>query len=435
MSEIERLDNDIVKVTVHITGEAFKAAEDKAYHKNAAHFNVPGFRKGKAPKSVIKNCYGPMAFFDDAFDLCWAEPYDAAIAEHDLKPVDRPSVELKSFDENAGIDFIAEVQLEPTVTLGQYKGIEIVKQNASVSDEEVENALKAEQENQARYVDVERPIENGDRIVLDYAGTVDGVAFEGGTAQDQNLDIGSGMFIPGFEEQLIGVSVGEDKNVEVTFPEEYHAKELAGKAAVFACKVKAVQTKELPELDDEFIKDISEFDTVQDWKENKKAEILKIREQNAKTAMENEAIAKVSENAECKVPDCMIDRQVNYMIQDMTYRMQASGISMEDYFKYVGTDMEKMKAMYRPDASARVKNDLVIAAVEKAENITADENEINDEISSFAEQNGMKKEDIEKNFSENDRAYFAESAAIRKTIRFIMDNCVYTDSSAESKAE
>lgn len=426
MSQIERLENDIVKLTVHIPAEAFKAAVEKAYHKNAGRYPVQGFRKGKAPRKFIESNYGPV-FYDEAFDACWSEPYYAAIDENKLSPVDQPSVEITVLSEETGVDFTATVQLQPTVTLGAYKGIEVVKHAAVVTDEEVDAALESERQAQARFIDMDRPVQNGDKIVLDYAGTVDGVAFEGGTAQDQDLNIGSGTFIPGFEEQLIGAVAGEERDVKVTFPTEYHAKELAGKDAVFACKVKAVQEKQLPEIDDEFIKDISEYDTVADWKENRKAEMLKTREKNAEVSMENEAIAKVAENAECKVPECMIERQIKYMIQDMAYRLQASGISMDDYFKYLNTDMEKVKAMYRPEAENRIKSDLVLNAIKVAEGIEPTEEEIEQQYDNFCAQNGMKKEDLLKNFSEDDKAYFADRAAVEKTVAFLMANVTYVE--------
>lgn len=438
MSEIERLENDVVKLSIHIPAEAFKAAVEKAYHKDCGRYPVPGFRKGKAPRKFIESNYGPV-FYDGAFDACWSAPYEEAIREHELAPVDQPSVEITALSEETGVDFTATLQLQPTVTLGAYKGIEVVKQAAAVSEEEVDSALESERQAQARFIDMDRPVQNGDKIVLDYAGSVDGVAFEGGTAEDQDLTIGSGTFIPGFEEQLIGAVAGEDRDVKVTFPTEYHAKDLAGKDAVFACKVKAVQEKQLPEIDDEFIKDISEFDTVDQWKENKKAEMLKMREQNAKISMENEAIAKVSDAAECNVPECMIERQVNYMIQDMAYRLQASGISMDDYFKYLNTDMDKIKAMYRPDAQARIKSDLVLAKIKETEGIVATEEDIEKEYDQFCAQNGMQKEDLLKSLSEDDKAYFADRAAVEKTVAFLMENAVLVDAPApeakEEKAE
>ncbi len=433
MSQYEKLEHDIAKLTITVSPEAFKAALETAYHKNGAKYPVPGFRKGKAPRRMIESNYGPMVFYDAAFDLCWAEPYDAAIKEHNLQPVDRPSVDITEISEEAGIVYVAEVQLRPSVTLGQYKGIEIPRQAYTVTDEEVEMALKSEQESQARFVDVERPAADHDRVLLDYAGTVDGVAFEGGTAEDQTLELGSGTFIPGFEEQLIGICAGEDRDVKVTFPEQYHAAELAGKDAVFACKVKAVQVKEIPELDDEFIKDISEFDTVDEWKQNKKEELLKQREQSVKVAEENELLTKAADNMECEIPECMVDRQVQAMLQDMAYRLAGSGISMEQYMQIVGTDMDKLKEMYKPEAKMRCRIDLAIEAIKNAEGITASDEEIDAQIESYASQNGMTKEDLEKNLSEDDRAYFADRACVEKVINLLSDNAVRVDAPAEEE--
>lgn len=435
MSQYEKLEHDIAKLTITVSPEAFKAALETAYHKNGAKYPVPGFRKGKAPRRMIESNYGPMVFYDAAFDLCWAEPYDAAIKEHNLQPVDRPSVDVTEISEEAGIVYVAEVQLRPSVTLGQYKGIEIPRQAYTVTDEEVEMALKSEQESQARFVDVERPAADHDRVLLDYAGTVDGVAFEGGTAEDQTLELGSGTFIPGFEEQLIGICAGEDRDVKVTFPEQYHAAELAGKGAVFACKVKAVQVKEIPELDDEFIKDISEFDTVDEWKQNKKEELLKQREQSAKVAEENELLTKAADNMECEIPECMVDRQVQAMLQDMAYRLAGSGISMEQYMQIVGTDMDKLKEMYKPEAKMRCRIDLAIEAIKNAEGITASDEEIDAQIENYASQNGMTKEDLEKNLSEDDRAYFADRACVEKVINLLSDNAVRVDAPAEEEKQ
>lgn len=433
MSQYEKLEHDIAKLTITVSPEAFKAALETAYHKHGSKYPVPGFRKGKAPRRIIESNYGPMVFYDEAFDLCWAEPYDAAIKEHNLQPVDRPSVDVTEISEEKGIVYVAEVQLRPSVTLGQYKGIEIPRQAYTVTDEEVENSLRSEQEDQARFVDVERPAIDHDRVLLDYAGTVDGVAFEGGTAEDQTLDLGSGTFIPGFEEQLIGISAGEERDVKVTFPEQYHAAELAGKDAVFACKVKAVQVKELPEIDDEFIKDISEFDTVEEWKQNKKDELLQQREQSARIAEENELLTKAADNMECEIPQCMVDRQVQAMIQDMAYRLASSGISMEQYLQIVGTDMDKLKEMYQPEARMRCRIDLAIEAIKNAEGITATEEEAGEQIELYAAQNGMTREDLEKNLSEDDKAYFADRACVEKVIKLLSDNAVRVDAPVEEE--
>lgn len=438
MSVLEMKEGNIARLTITIDKDAFAKALNDAYHKTASRYPVPGFRKGKAPRRVIEANYGAMVFFDEAFDLCWAEPYDAAIREHDLVPVDRPSVvDIPTMSEAEGVTYVAEVQLKPVVTLGQYKGIAVKKLAYTVTDEEVDNALKMEQQKQVRYEDVDRPVENGDRIILDYCGKVDGVAFEGGTAENQTLDIGSGTFIPGFEEQLVGVNPGEEKDINVTFPEEYHAENLKGKAAVFTCKVKTVQKKELPEIDDEFIKDISEYDTVDQWKEAKKKELLEAREKAAKNARENELLEKAADNATVDIPDCMVDREVQYMMQSFGYQLAASGLKMDDYFKYMGTDREKMEAMYRPDAKQRVKTELVIEAIRKAENVVASDAEIDEAIEKYAQQNGMPLDQLKENLRDDDKAYFADQVSANKIIDLLVESAVETDEEPEKapKAE
>ena len=428
MSLFELKEGNIARLTITVGKDAFVKALNDAYHKTASRYPVPGFRKGKAPRKVIEANYGALAFYDEAFDLCWAAPYDAAIAEHDLVPVDRPSVvEIPTMSEQEGVTYVAEVQLKPEVTLGQYKGIAVKKLTYTVTDEEVDNALKMEQTKQVRYEDVDRPVEDGDRIILDYCGRVDGVAFEGGTAENQTLDIGSHTFIPGFEEQLIGVNPGEEKEIHVTFPEEYHAENLKGKPAVFTCKVKTVQKKELPEIDDEFIKDISEQDTVAEWKENKKKELLEAREKAAKNARENELLEKAADNATVDIPACMVDREVQYMMQNMAYQLAASGLKMDDYFKYMGTDREKMEAMYRPDAQQRVKTELVIEAIRKAENVTASEEEIEAAVALYAQQNGLTKEKLMESLTDDDKAYFADKACADKIIDLLVETAVETE--------
>ena len=437
MSVLEMKEGNIARLTITVEKDAFVKALNDAYHKTAGRYPVPGFRKGKAPRKVIETNYGAMVFYDEAFDLCWAEPYDAAIREHDLTPVDRPSVvDIPKMSEAEGVTYVAEVQLKPEVTLGQYKGIAVKKLAYTVTDEEVDEALKMEQQKQVRYEDVDRPVENGDRIILDYCGKVDGVAFEGGTAEDQTLDIGSGTFIPGFEEQLIGVNPGEEKDIHVTFPEEYHAENMKGKPAVFTCKVKAVQKKELPEIDDEFIKDISEQDTVAEWKEAKRKELLEAREKAAKNARENELLEKAADNATVDIPDCMVDREVQYMMQSFGYQLAASGLKMDDYFKYMGTDREKMEAMYRPDAKQRVKTELVIEAIRKAENVIASDAEIDEAIEKYAQQNGMPLDQLKENLRDDDKAYFADQVSANKIIDLLVETAVETDEEPEApKAE
>ena len=293
-----------------------------------------------------------------------------------------------------------------------------------MTDEDVDKALEDEREKQARFADVDRAAENGDRLLLDYSGSVDGVQFDGGTAEDQTLVLGSGAFIPGFEEQLIGTKAGEQKDITVTFPTEYHAKELAGKEAVFACNVKAVQVKELPEIDDDFIADISEFDTVAEWKADKKEKMIEEKQRAATVARENAALKAVCDNATVEIPEVMIDRQVDYMVRDLEYRLSGSGLDMNTYCQYLGTNVDDMKKNFRPEAEERVKMQLVLDAVIKAENLSAEEDDIEAEIERYCEANGMVAEDLKPRLNDEDKNYFKERATVEKAVRLIADSAV-----------
>ena len=370
MATIEKLEHDQVKLTIEIDADTFNAALQQAYVKNGKHYNIAGFRKGKAPRKVIESMYGEGVFFEDAFELCWGDAYDAALEENGLTAVDKPTLDIEKIGKDEGVVFTAVVQLKPTVKLGAYKGIEVEQPTYTVEDADVNAEIEKEREKNARFVDVERAVENGDRVVIDYSGSVDGVQFDGGTAEEQTLVIGSNTFIPGFEEQLIGMNVGEERDITVTFPEEYHAENLAGKEAVFHIKLHNVQFKELPELDDEFAKDVSEFDTLAELIADKRKKMEEQAAKNEKIAIENIALKTVCDNAEVEVPECMTERQANYMLRDMGYRLQMSGISLEDYCRYVGTDLNALKASYHDEAASRVKMQLVIEAVGKAENVT-----------------------------------------------------------------
>jgi trigger factor len=427
MAQFEKLEGNKGKLTITVDAETFRKALNEAYKKTAGRYPVQGFRKGHAPRKVIETYYGAGVFYEDAFELCWGEPYDEAVKEHDLFVVDRPDVDILSIGENEGVTFVAEVTLKPEVTLGQYKGIAVPKADYTVSDEDVQNALEAEREHQARFADVDRPAEKGDRLLLDYSGSVDGEKFDGGTAEDQTLVLGSNTFIPGFEDQLVGVSAGESRDVNVTFPTDYHAEHLAGKAAVFACTVKAVQKKELPEIDDEFIGDISEFETVDAWKADKKAKMLEEKKQSLDNMRENIALKGACDNATVDIPDCMIERQVEYMLQDIKYRLAGSGLDWNTYLKYLNTTEDKMRETYRTEAEARVKMQLVIEAVSKAENVTATDEELEEEIRKYAENGNTDVETFKAQLNDADREYFTDRIVIDKTVKLISDAAVETE--------
>jgi len=423
MATVEKLENNRAKLTITVSPEAFGTAVQTAYQKTANRYNVPGFRKGKAPRKVIETMYGEAAFYEEAFELVWGDAYDAALLENSLTAVDKPSLDITTIDLATGVVFTAEVQLKPEVTLGAYKKLEVPEPDFAVTDEEVMAEIEKEREKNARYIEQDRAVESGDRVMLDYSGSVDGVKFEGGTAEDQQLVIGSGTFIPGFEEQLIGMKVGDEKDINVKFPEEYSAP-LAGKDAVFAVKIKAVQVKELPALDDEFAKDISDFDTLEALKADKKAKMDEKAAKNRQTAIENIALQKASENAIVEIPDVMVERQINYMLRDIAYQLSMSGLSLEDYCKYTGTDMGGLKESYRVEALARVKTQLVIEAIGEKEGVTCTEDDLKAIIAEYAEGSGKSVEEFEKTLKEDDLEYLSDNVVARKTVKIVTDSVV-----------
>ncbi len=424
MASFEKLESNKVKLGMTISAEDFDKAVDKAYLKLRKTITVPGFRKGHAPKGVIEKAYGWYVFVDDAFDEAYPAVYEAAVKEHDVKPVDRPDITILSAEKGEDVAFEAVVTVMPEVSLGQYKGIEVEKQEYNVTDEMVNAEIERERENVARMIDVERPIENGDEVELDYSGTVDGVKFEGGTAEHQTLVIGSGMFIPGFEEQMIGMNVGEEKDLNVKFPDEYHSDELKGKDAVFHVKVHAVRVKELPEADDEFAKDVSEFNTIAELRDHKKEELEKKAMNEAKAKKENDVIEKAVANATVDIPDVMIDRQADRMLNDIRYRLSMQGISLEDYCKYTGTKTEVMKAEMKNEAERRVKTQLVLDAIMKAEGIKAENDEVEKKIDEYCAQFDDKAEEFKAKLNEDDKAYFEDQVLLDKTINMLVDSAI-----------
>ena len=424
MASFEKLESNKVKLGMTISAEDFDKAVDKAYLKLRKTITVPGFRKGHAPKGVIEKAYGWYVFVDDAFDEAYPAVYEAAVKEHDVKPVDRPDITILSAEKGEDVAFEAVVTVMPEVSLGQYKGIEVEKQEYNVTDEMVNAEIERERENVARMIDVERPVENGDEVELDYSGTVDGVKFEGGTAEHQTLVIGSGMFIPGFEEQMIGMNLGEEKDLNVKFPDEYHSDELKGKDAVFHVKVHAVRVKELPEADDEFAKDVSEFNTIAELRDHKKEELEKKAMNEAKAKKENDVIEKAVANATVDIPDVMIDRQADRMLNDIRYRLSMQGISLEDYCKYTGTKTEVMKAEMKNEAERRVKTQLVLDAIMKAEGIKAENDEIEKKIDEYCAQFDDKAEEFKAKLNEDDKAYFEDQVLLDKTINMLVDSAI-----------
>ena len=384
--QVEKLEKNMAKLTVEVSAEDFKAAIKKAFNKNKNRFAIPGFRKGKAPQAMIEKMYGEGVFYEDAADEAINASYAEAMKESGLDIVSRPEVTIEKIGKDEPFVYSALVAVKPEVTLGQYKGVEVEKADASVSAEDVEAELKKVQEQNARLLTVEdRGVEDGDQTVIDFEGFVDGKGFEGGKAEDYPLTIGSHSFIDTFEEQLIGKKIGEECEVNVTFPTEYHAADLAGKPATFKVTVKEIKVKELPELNDEFASEVSEFDTLDEYKKDVEKKLVEKKEIEANSKNEDAVVAKVVENATMEIPDKMIDAQAENMVQDMARRMQSQGLSLDMYLKYTGMTVEQMKEQARPDAEKRIRTRLVLEAVAKAENIQISDEKVDEEVAKMAE--------------------------------------------------
>ena len=432
----EKLSSNKAKLTIVVPAEQFDEAMNKAYLKMRGRINVPGFRKGKAPRKLIETMYGEGVFYDDALDIIFPEVYPAAIEAEGLKPVDRPEVNVEEIGQGKDLKFTCEVFVRPDVELGQYKGLEVEVEQQVVTDEMVDTRIKQDQQKASRTVDVEdRPVATGDTVKLDYAGTVDGVAFEGGTAQDQTLVIGSNTFIPGFEDQMIGMSIGEEKDLNVTFPEQYHAENLAGKAAVFHVKVNGITVTEMPELDDDFAADVSDFTTFAEYKESIVKELNDRAAKNNEVAVENALVEKAVENATIDVPEAMITEQTEYILREMEMRMMYQGLRMQDYLKYTGQTKEQLQEAYRGEGEKRVRIELTLEAIRKAEGIEPTEEEINAQIAEQAERMGQKVEDFEKTLTAEQRGYLADQAAVQKVVNLLKADAKVTEKKPEEKAE
>ena len=420
---VEKISSNKVKLSFDVESAKFDEAMNKAYIKVRGQVNIPGFRKGKAPRKLIENMYGEGVFYDDAFELVFDEVYGPAVEENKLEVVDRPEIEIQQIGAGKNLQFTCEVFVKPDVTLGEYKGVSVKKETTVVTDVEVDARVEEERNKQATEIQVEdRAVAEGDTVNLDYAGTVDGVAFAGGTAQDQTLKIGSGSFIPGFEEQMIGMNIGEEKDLQVTFPEKYHAEELAGKAAVFHVKVNSITETQLPALDDDFAKDISEFDTLEEYKADIRAKLEAQAAERDNNNFTNAVIEKVLENATVEIPEAMIERQIDSMMRDFEYRLMGNGLKLDDFLKYTGSDMKAFRENYRGQAEKSVKAHLVLEAIEKAEAIDATQEQIDKQLEAFAAQTGKTVEEFKASLSESDIEYFKADAIRDNCVKFLADN-------------
>ena len=420
---VEKIASNKVKLSFDVDSAKFDEAMGKAYLKVRNQVTIPGFRKGKAPRKMIENMYGEGVFYDEAFELIFDEVYGPAVDENKIEVVDRPEIEIQEIGAGKNLKFTCEVFVKPDVTLGEYKGVSVKKETTVVTDVEVDARVEEERNKQATEIQVEdRAVAEGDTVNLDYAGTVDGVAFAGGTAQDQTLKIGSGSFIPGFEEQMIGMNIGEEKDLEVTFPEKYHAEELAGKAAVFHVKVNSITETQLPALDDDFAKDISEFDTLEEYKADIRAKLEAQAAEKDNNNFTNAVIEKVLENATVEIPEAMIERQIDSMMRDFEYRLMGNGLKLDDFLKYTGSDMKAFRENYRGQAEKSVKAHLVLEAIEKAEAIDATQEQIDKQLEAFAAQTGKTVEEFKASLSESDIEYFKADAIRDNCVKFLADN-------------
>lgn len=433
---VEKIASNKVKLSFVESAESFDAAVEKAYLKDRSKINVPGFRKGKAPRKLIENMYGEGVFYDDAFELVAQPAYEEAIKAENLQVVDRPQVDVQQIGAGQELKYTLEVFVKPDVTLGEYKGVAVEKNVEKVTDEAVDARIQNDVERASTTQDVtDRAVENGDIVNLDYAGSVDGVAFEGGTAQGQSLTIGSGMFIPGFEEQMVGMNIGEERDLSVKFPEQYHADNLAGKDAVFHVKVNGIQTKVRPELDDDFAADVSEFDTFEAYKANIVADLEKNAADRAEANLEDALVQKVVDAADCDIPDAMIQDEITTMLREIEMRMMYQGIRFEDYLKYTGQTLDQVRENYKPEAANRVKTQLVLEAVAKAENIVPTDEDVDEAIADQAKRVNRDVEEFKASLSEQQKEYLKETAGIKKVIDFLKANAVITEKAAEEKAE
>ena len=419
--QVEKLEKNMAKLTVEVSAEDFKAAIKKAYNKTKNRFAIPGFRKGKASQAVIEKMYGEAVFYEDAADEAINSTYAEAMKESGLDIVSRPEITVEQIGKDQAFIYSALVAVKPEVTLGEYKGVEVEKADAAVTAEDVEAELKRVQEQNARLLTVEeRPVADGDQTVIDFEGFVDGKGFEGGKAEDYPLTIGSHSFIDTFEEQLIGKNIGEECEVNVTFPTEYHAAELAGKPAMFKVTVKEIKVKELPALDDEFASEVSEFDTLDEYKQDIEKKLQERKEKAAASQNEDRVGAKVVENASMEIPEKMIDAQVDNMLRETAQRMQSQGLAMDLYMKYTGMTADQMKDQMRPEAVKRIQTRLVLEAVVKAENIETSEEKLDEEIAKMAEAYKMEADKLKSYMTDSDKDQMKQDLAVQAAVDLLV---------------
>ena len=421
--QVENLEKNMAKLTIEVSAEELEKALETAYQKNKNKISVPGFRKGKVPRNMIEKMYGPAIFYEDAANELIPDAYEKALDECEEEIVSAPKIDVTQIEKGKDFIFTAEVAVKPEVTLGKYKGIKVDEADLAVTEEEINAQIEKERENSARTISVEdRPVKDGDITTLDFEGFVDGVAFEGGKGTDYPLTIGSGSFIPGFEEQLIGAELNKEVEVNVTFPEDYHAKDLAGKPATFKCKIKDIKEKELPELDDEFASEVSAFDTMAEYKEDVKKSLEMKKADAAKIAKEEAVIDAVIEDAKMDIPDAMVETEQRQIIEEFSQRMRMQGLTMEQYMQFTGMTPQALMEQTKPQALKRIQSRLVLEAVAKAEDLKASEEDYAAEIKDMSEKYQMEEDKIKEMLGEKGKKQVEEDLAIRKAVDFLVDN-------------
>ena len=424
--QVENLEHNMAKLTIEVSAEDVEKALQQAYLKERKRISLPGFRKGKVPRQVIEKMYGPEVFYDEAANHMISEAYGKAYDECELEIASQPKVEIVQLEKGKPFIFTAEVAVKPEVTLGEYKGLKVDKVSAEVTDEEVDAEIEKERERNARTVDVtDRAVQDKDQITLDFEGFVDGTAFEGGKGEDYPLTIGSGAFIPGFEDQVIGAEIGKETEVKVTFPEEYQAKELAGKEAVFKCTVKTIKVKELPELDDEFASDVSEEgETMEEYKAEVRGKLKERKEREAKEKKENQVVEQAVANAEIDLPEPMVDLQARQMADDFARRIMQQGMTLEQYFQFTGLSEEKMMEELKPQAEKRIRTRLVLEAIVAAENIEVSDERLEEELKKMAEAYQMEVDKLKEFMGENEKKQMKEDIAVQEAVTLITEAAV-----------
>ncbi len=424
--QVEKLEHNMAKLTIEVSAEDVERALQAAYLKERSRISLPGFRKGKVPRQMIEKMYGPEVFYDEAANHMISEAYGKAYEECELEIVSQPKVEITQLEKGKPFIFTAEVAVKPEVTLGEYKGLKVDKVSTRVTQKEVDEEIDKERERNARTIEVtDRAVQDKDQVILDFEGFVDGAAFEGGKGEKYPLTIGSGAFIPGFEEQLIGAEIGKEVEINVTFPEEYQAKELAGKAAVFKCTVHEIKAKEIPELDDEFVSDVSEeSETVDAYKAEVKAKIKERKEREGRQKKEDQAVEQAVANAQIDIPDPMIDLQTKQMADDFARRIMQQGMSLEQYFQFTGLSEEKMMEEFRPQAEKRIRTRLVLEAVVAAENIEVSDERLDEELKKMADSYQMEVEKLKEFMGDNEKKQMKEDIAVQEAVTLIADAAV-----------